>query len=563
MPQLPVRKCCLRSLRGVLTTIVVASPVTAAVAATPQVTAITGELSGILLGAVPLAFVLSVALLAVYLRAVKRSMRRQSGKPQAPEPVSAIAPATAASGAALQPAAVTRDGHLSEGASRLTAVATAGLWRVAAVYAVAGVFTSATLAAMYLIANELSFLPLRTAFVWISTAWPVVLTVALVATTSWRGWAIAYVLYVLAWAAVVAPLLSASFTPQKAALAWLIQNGPPTAMALVFLARPIRSVGPVVMAFTFAALSGISIAVNLVGDDAARVNAVVGLGTSLGLDGHQTFYAVMLTGSLVFAFGGWYFLRWLGWLYRTRRISDQSLMIDSLWLMFILHAAIDMAFTGVHWFAATLAAFVLYKVLATIGFALTRPAADAAPPQLLLLRVFSLGKRSERLFDVFAKRWRHVGSMRLIAGPDLATTTVEPHEFLDFVAGRLSRRFVDGVPTLERRLAESEARRDFDGRYRVTDFFCHDDTWKMVLRRLAKTSDAVLMDLRGFTRANTGCVFEIHALLDDVALSRIVFIVDTTTDEKFLNETVAASWATLAPSSPTSSVIQARGAMRR
>jgi hypothetical protein len=75
----------------------------------------------------------------------------------------------------------------------------------------------------------------------------------------------------------------------------------------------------------------------------------------------------------------------------------------------------------------------------------------------------------------------------------------------------------------------------------------------MVLRRLAKTSDAVMMDLRGFTGRNKGCVFEIHALLDNVALSRIVFVVDKTTDEAFLREAVAQGWAKLAISSPNCS----------
>jgi hypothetical protein len=546
-----------RHIKGALAVLTTASwPVATASAATQQITTITGELTGILMGAVPLAFVLSIALLAIYLRAVKRSMRRQSGVPQPPAPEKVPATPTVATPpvVSLTSTDVTPSDQLSVSATRLCATAKTGLWRVAAVYAVAGLLTAATLTAFYLIANEIPFRPLQAAFIALSTAWPVVLTVGLVALTSWRGWAVALGLYALALAAVVAPSLNASFTPAKAALAWVIQNGPATAMALVFLARPIRSVGPVVMAFTFAAVSGISIAVNLVGANDARVSTAVSLGTKLGLDGHQTFLAVMLTGMVVFAIVGWLFLHWLGWLYRTRRISDQSLMIDSLWLIFILHTAIDMAFTGVKWFAAALSVFVLYKILVAIGFTLTRPAADANAPQLLLLRVFSLGKRSERLFDVFAKSWRHVGSMRLIAGPDLATTTIEPHEFLDFAAGHLARRFIDGAATLERHLSESQPQRDFDGRYRVTDFFCHDDTWKMVLRRLAKTSDAVMMDLRGFTRMNKGCVFEIHALLDDVALSRIVFIVDETTDAKFLNETVAESWATLAPTSPNRTV---------
>jgi hypothetical protein len=39
-------------------------------------------------------------------------------------------------------------------------------------------------------------------------------------------------------------------------------------------------------------------------------------------------------------------------------------------------------------------------------------------------------------------------------GPDLATTTVEPHEFLGFLSGKLARRFIDGPETLDLRLSE-------------------------------------------------------------------------------------------------------------
>jgi hypothetical protein len=113
-----------------------------------------------------------------------------------------------------------------------------------------------------------------------------------------------------------------------------------------------------------------------------------------------------------------------------------------------------------------------------LGFALFGERPAGAEPKLLLLRVFSLGKRSARLFNAFGRLWRHVGQIRLIAGPDLATSTVEPHEFLDFLSGKLDRRFISGPETLVRRLSETEQRRDFDGRYRVDDFFCHDDTWQ-------------------------------------------------------------------------------------
>jgi hypothetical protein len=115
--------------------------------------------------------------------------------------------------------------------------------------------------------------------------------------------------------------------------------------------------------------------------------------------------------------------------------------------------------------------------------------APATPPALPL-ELVTEGEAAERSSpaDAFAKEWRYAGSIRLIAGPDLATSTVEPHEFLDFLSGKLARPFIPGSVMLDQRLAESEPRRDFDLRYRVSDFFCRDDTWKMVLARLAASA---------------------------------------------------------------------------
>jgi len=223
-------------------------------------------------------------------------------------------------------------------------------------------------------------------------------------------------------------------------------------------------------------------------------------------------------------------------------------MIDAVWLMFSF-AQSPRSVSGV---GVAIAAFVAYKLAATVGFRLLRTGAesDEQAPKLLLLRVFSLGTRSERLFASFTKLWRYLGSVRMIAGPDLATSTVEPHEFLDFVAGRLQRRFITGPDTLEQRIRETEQRRDVDGRFRIADFFCHADTWQMALRRLEKDSDVVLMDLRGFSQSNRGCVFEINELLDVMLLRRIVFVVDRTTDERFLAQVFAGAWATVTKASP-------------
>jgi hypothetical protein len=197
-------------------------------------------------------------------------------------------------------------------------------------------------------------------------------------------------------------------------------------------------------------------------------------------------------------------------------------------------------------------AFVAYKLVVRVGFAvlIKPPADDAERPMLLLLRVFSLGQRSERLFDALSKQWLQVGSMGLISGPDLVTAIVKPHEFLDFVGGRLSRQFVQGEADLEERLSRFDTQPDPDGRHRVNDFFCHVDTWQMTMRRLAARSDVVLMDLRSFSPANHGCIYELEQLLGSVPLGDVVLVVDDTTDGPFLAQTLQTLWQKVPADSP-------------
>jgi hypothetical protein len=138
----------------------------------------------------------------------------------------------------------------------------------------------------------------------------------------------------------------------------------------------------------------------------------------------------------------------------------------------------------------------------------------------------------------------------LIGGPDLAYATIEPYEFFEFLSGRLARAFIKDRDDLDSRLPESAATPDPDGLFRIEDFFCHDNTWRMTVSRLAHKADAVLMDLRGFTSKNRGCIFEIEQLITSVPLQRIVLLVDRSTDVPFLEQILQRAWRTIPTDSP-------------
>lgn len=163
-------------------------------------------------------------------------------------------------------------------------------------------------------------------------------------------------------------------------------------------------------------------------------------------------------------------------------------------------------------------------------FALFRrsfPAPGASePPTLLVLRVFRRSGPVGWLFDHVVQRWRVIGPVLLISAADLASRTIEPDELVTFLEGRLRDRYILGAEDLHRQLAAIDATPDHDGRYRVTDFCCYASSWQQTLDALLQRSTSVLMDLRGFTAQNHGCVYELGRISQASHLSGVVVLAD-------------------------------------
>jgi hypothetical protein len=85
------------------------------------------------------------------------------------------------------------------------------------------------------------------------------------------------------------------------------------------------------------------------------------------------------------------------------------------------------------------------------------------------------------LFDLLAARWRYGGSIQLISATDVARGRFEPDEFLDFLSGRLGSAYISTGTDLDQRVAKLDLRPDPDGRYRVNEFFCRNDTWQQTV----------------------------------------------------------------------------------
>jgi hypothetical protein len=438
---------------------------------------VTGHLPGILIAAAVLTWPFSWLLLGLYRRAVSRSMAQRASAhattgtttPPAPPPIAPVGVA------ALDVSTAISDTPDSQALLRHL---TGRPWHAARVYALAALAYAVVLTVVTAPFAEpgAPFRPVRFLLLTTMFAWPVVLTLAMVAgSVRQRKRAIAGI-YTLAYLAIVviATLASPEFSVWQGILLWALYNGPSTALVALCLSRRIRAVGPMVLLFLILGLLGSDALLAIVGSTDVLLRGAVTAGGWFGLGGVGTFFAMILIGFAAFAVIGAGLLAFIRRRYEAKRLSDESLTIDTVWWLFVFGHAVGLAFEHPLAPLGGIVAMAAFKIGTRVGFARRTDVGSAR--KLLLLRSFSIGARSERLFDTLEKHWRRVGSIQMIAGADLATRTVEPHEFLDFVTGRLARRFIDRPATLDRRLREMDLLPDRDGRYRVNDFFCYDDT---------------------------------------------------------------------------------------
>ncbi|MBK8193784.1 MAG: hypothetical protein IPK76_11490 [Lewinellaceae bacterium] len=148
-----------------------------------------------------------------------------------------------------------------------------------------------------------------------------------------------------------------------------------------------------------------------------------------------------------------------------------------------------------------------------------------------------IGERSDRLFRRISRFWRLLGPVQVISGPDLANSTIEPHEFMDFLTGRLSRQFLESEEEINRKVAYLDDQPSADGNYGINDFYAYNSSWKSVLAALVETTDRIIMDIRSFSPGHQGCIHEIKELFRRISIKKVLFIIDRNTDWQFMEKT--------------------------
>jgi hypothetical protein len=407
----------------------------------------------------------------------------------------------------------------------------------------------------------MQFLPIRTTIIVWAYAWPTVLVLSLLVGPDRMVQGLIFLGYfggILILCAIVGvvgipdvEVMGVTVPGFVQPMGFWLLYALPSLFLLLFLNRTIRAIGPLVLVVAFVLLIGSHLALNVLTLPPVLDSLPITMLAQL-LGGIGLFWTIAGLGMLAASWPAWRIVTFLRDRYAAKRSSELLMTIGAIWVLQTLNVAQSLGREmGIAGAAAAVLPFLAWRLTLYTGLRPLVSAARTRPPsRLLLLRVFGFGRRSRRLLDLIGARWRLIGSIDLIAAPDLASRTIEPSTFIEFMRGRLGDLFIRTPKQLEERLAALDDRPDPDARFRINQLYCSDDMWREGVTRLMAEASLVAMDLRGFGAHRRGCVYEVQTLLDTVPLPRLVFLFDKTTHVHALEMLLTEHWQRLDAASP-------------
>ncbi len=237
--------------------------------------------------------------------------------------------------------------------------------------------------------------------------------------------------------------------------------------------------------------------------------------------------------------------------YRNKRYNNFLFLTDMIWISQITY--VILSFQEIPFQILVIPVlFFLYKLVFWIGLNLFH-SDKKENKRLLVLRVFSLGRKSEKFFQKLKNFWAYNGSIQLISGYDLTTSIMDIDDLLVFYSGQIKNRFNLSNSLIQQNISKLDFKTDFDRRFRINKMYSNNSTWKTVLHELIDRTDYALMDIRNFHRKNAGCAYEIQALVHFIPLEKTCFIINESTDVSFVQEIVESAWKEIPIDSPNAS----------
>lgn len=276
-----------------------------------------------------------------------------------------------------------------------------------------------------------------------------------------------------------------------------------------------------------------------------------------------TYFSTLLAVSLV---AGLASLWAVAILYRQRWVTDTSLVLNAG--LFASTLPLTM-YASLEWGARALMGVLPFvgHLAATILLQRQLPSDQKKVARLVLLRPFEPTNRSRhvRYFRALQAEWRWVGVVQLIAGPDVATETLEPWHLLRYLSRGLNALLVSTLDELRQATAAFELRRARDGRFHINELFCANAVWKPAVAQLIRDSDVVLVDCTTGDAGRVASANKQHGLQDEITflarsddLAKVVWLVDSDASRQTLTRRLEEAGQSLESDHPNRQIMACR-----
>ena len=248
----------------------------------------------------------------------------------------------------------------------------------------------------------------------------------------------------------------------------------------------------------------------------------------------------------------WRTLMLLSSRYAAKRFSDVQLSLGAYWALmtaFMVGSVLKeqnpfefRRFTLEWACLAIVGLWLLWRWLQAVAVRNAVRSAGSSNGVLLFLRVFKPSARSEAFTDRFFAYWRFAAPVWMIAGPDLAGAYMEPNEFFAYLRGRLREHFIAEPDEAAAHVEALDSVRDPDGRFRVNEVYCTDDTWRPTVLEMMARAGVILLDLREYSQQRRGTRYELTELLRRAPLDKVLVLIDAKDDVTRLSGEIDAIW---------------------
>jgi hypothetical protein len=253
------------------------------------------------------------------------------------------------------------------------------------------------------------------------------------------------------------------------------------------------------------------------------------------------------------AWCGWLTLMYLSVRYAGKKFSDMQLALAVYWALltaFMLGTVLKDPFVSLGVFSKRLQLacgsivvfWLLWRWLQSVALRRAVRTAQSSVGALLFLRVFKPSRRSEEFTERFFAYWRFSAPIWMIAGPDLAGAYMEPNEFFAYVRGRLREIFVSNPGEAAARVQALDNARDPDGRFRINELLCTNNTWQPAVLQMIARASVILLDLREYSPQRKGTRYELTELLCRAPLHKVLILIDAKNDVTRFTAEVESIW---------------------